>query len=785
MPTHIISHTHWDREWYLTFEQFRLRLVGLVDRLLDLMESQPDYRYFHLDGQTIVLEDYLELRPENETRLRRLIAEGRILIGPWYDMPDEFLVSGESLVRNLARGHRLASQYGSSMPVGYLPDLFGHVGQMPQILRNFGLDNAILWRGFGGRRAEYWWESPDGSRVLMMHLPPEGYCNATRVHLNPGLMLERATRAIKTEEQRTSVGEVLLMNGVDHVEPHAIIPQLARQLTETLGSSVSQSTLPAYVDAVRNGVHRNEGTRPLDTVRGELRSGEEYANLLPGVLSARVYLKQANARVQSLLEKHAEPMATWAWMLGAPYPAGELRYAWKTLLQNHPHDSICGCSVDPVHEENVTRFQRAEQVARGIVDQAGAVIARAVSAGPENAIRLVAVNTTYRPFSGTVVATLDVPYESDEPRRIVDLEALDAPVRFWSRDARLVAVRTGDGEQRPIQVLEEDKLARSLVMSRRETPWILRARRLRIAFQGDVPACGYSTFDIILDEVAEVTEPPGEEVAADRGMPAGEIIVGDRWAQNAFVRIAVNDDGTVDVLDRRSGVQYAQCGELEDTGDVGDEYTYSPPPLNPRFGSEDAENVHVSRVSAGPQRAEFRINYVLRLPESAAEDRSTRSASTAETLVSALVGIDAGSPRVSWQVSISNRSKDHRLRMLFPIGTETVSDVRAETAFGVAVRPARRKVPVENPCEIPVSYHPTASFTEAGSATAGAILLGEGLMEYEAVPDEEGRASRLALTLLRSVGYLSRDDLSMRPSGHAGPGLETPGAQCLGTYEFR
>ena len=571
MPTHIISHTHWDREWYLTFEQFRLRLVGLVDRLLDLMESQPDYRYFHLDGQTIVLEDYLELRPENEPRLRRLIAEGRILIGPWYDMPDEFLVSGESLVRNLARGHRIASQFGTSMPVGYLPDLFGHVGQMPQILRNVGLDNAILWRGFGGRQAEYWWESPDGSRVLMMHLPPEGYCNATRVHFNPEQMVERATRAIRTEEQRTSVGEMLLMNGVDHVEPHAVIPELARQLTDSLGAAVRQSTLPMYVDAVRSGVEQ-KSAQPLETVKGELRGGEEYANLLPGVLSARVYLKQANARVQTLLEKRAEPLATWAWMLGTPYRGGELQYAWKTLLQNHPHDSICGCSIDPVHEENVTRFARAEQVARGIVEQAADVVARAVPGGLQDAIRLVALNTTHAPYSGVIEAIVDIPYESDEPRRVVDPEALDAPVRFWPKDARATAVISNDGERRAIQVLSEESPVRTLVMSRLETPWILRARRLRVAWQGEVPACGYSTFDLVLEDAVPVTASPDDEVVADQEVQDSEITTGDHWAQNSMVRIAVNDDGTVDVLDQRSGIQYAQCGEIEDTGDVGDEY---------------------------------------------------------------------------------------------------------------------------------------------------------------------------------------------------------------------
>jgi mannosylglycerate hydrolase len=779
MQTHIVSHTHWDREWYLTFEQFRLRLVGLIDRLLDMMESEPDYEYFHLDGQTIVLEDYLELRPQNEPRLRQLIADGRILIGPWYDMPDEFLVSGESLVRNLALGHRIARRYGTPMPVGYLPDLFGHVGQMPQILRNFGLDNAILWRGFGGPKAEYWWESPDGSRVLMMHLPPEGYCNATRVHLDPAAMMARATKAITTEQARTTVGEMLLMNGVDHVEPHPVIPQLARDLTDALGMPVRHSTLPAYVAAVRNAVTRNGGSSRLEVIQGELRGGEDYANLLPGVFSARVYIKQANARVQTLLEKRAEPLATFAWMLGAAYPAQELRYAWKTLLQNHPHDSICGCSIDPVHEENMTRFARAEQVARAVMDQSADVIAQAVPQGPKDAMRVVALNTTGHPFSGAIEATIDIPYESDEPRRVVDPAALGAPVVFWSKDARVASVSSHDGRSRPFQVLSEEA-ATPLVMSRYETPWILRARRVKLVWMGDVPACGYATFDLAI----AIGEDGGQRSAnSTKDLRIGED--GGRNAENAHVRITVNDDGTVDVLDKRSGTLYARCGELEDVGDVGDEYNYSPPRNDRRITSADAKGVSVTRVHDGPVRAAFRIDLSLHLPSSASPDRSSRGDELVETPTSIVVTIEDGSPRVAWHVSVENRSKDHRLRLLFPVGAEAITEVRAETAFGVARRAARREVPAENRWEVPVSYAPTGSFTEAGSAAAGAIVFGEGLVEYEALDDESGRTSRLGLTLLRCVGYLSRDDLTMRPSGHAGPGLETPGAQCLGHHEFR
>jgi alpha-mannosidase len=763
---HLISHTHWDREWYLTYEQFRLRLVGLIDRLLDLMEQHPDFEYFHLDGQTIVLHDYLELRPGQEPRLRALIESGRILVGPWYDMPDEFLVSGESLVRNLALGHRVARTFGTPMPVGYLPDLFGHVAQMPQILRQFGLDNAILWRGFGGARAEYWWQAPDGSRVLMMHLPREGYCNATRVHLSPDAMIERTARAIEAESARTAVGEVLLMNGVDHVEPHPIIPELTRQLRETRGLDVRHSTLPAYVDAVRSAVRDGHGLA-LETVHGELRGGEEYANLLPGVFSARVYIKQANARVQTLLEKRAEPLAVFASMLGARYPQEELAYAWRTLLQNHPHDSICGCSIDPVHEENMTRFARAEQVARAIVDESATVIARAVPPSPSGALRLVAINSTGVPFNGVIDAVVDLPYEDAEPRR-PDPEALDAPVSLWPRNANITALTTPDGTSVPFHISSHEDVV-TFVLMRHDTPWALRARRLRVQFAGQVPACGYASFDATV----------GESTSAAKG---STLRSGDRFAENDMVRLSINEDGTVDIVDRTTGTRYPRCGELEDVADVGDEYNYSPPRTDRRLTSADAENVRITREQDGPLRTVFRIDLTLHVPASIRPDRSARADELVEMPISTRVSLDAHSARVGFTVTVENPAKDHRLRMLFPVGAESISEVRAETAFGVATRPARRERPAHVRMEVPVSYGPTATFTEAGGAAAGAIVFGEGLVEYEAYTEEK---PRLALTLLRSVGFLSRDDLSMRPSGHAGPGLATPAAQCFGRHEFR
>ena len=781
---HLVSHTHWDREWYLTYEQFRFRLVTLIDRLLDLLDAEPEYKHFHLDGQTIVLEDYLEIRPEQEGRLRRAIETGRVLIGPWYVMPDEFLVSGESLVRNLARGHRIARRFGTPMPVGYLPDLFGHVAQMPQIWRRFGIDNTILWRGFGGRNAEYWWQAPDGSRILMMHLPPEGYCNATRVVLDSGAMMARAAKAIEYERGRTVTAQVLLMNGVDHVEPQAAIPELVRKLSTVPDQHARHSTLPDYVAAVRREVHTTEPH--LETTVGELRGGEEYANLLPGVLSARLYLKQRNAHVQTLLESYAEPLAACASVLGARYPDGALAHAWTMLLQNHPHDSICGCSVDAVHEENMTRFARAGQVAESVIESSLAVIADSVAAA-QGTIRTLAFNATMDPSARVVEAFLDLPYESAEPWRTVDPQALDRPVTFWPSSAQIASVTLVGGGAVPFQVLGEEDVV-SHEMSRFETPWALRARRVHLLWWApSLPPCGYAAFDVRLAGHGGLEEERSWQTDLSSVSPVSSVVESSilrRVAENEFVRVVVNDDGTLDLLHKETGREYHGVGMFEDTGDVGDEYNYCPPPADRRVTSTNAQVRHIGRVHDGPLRTTFRIDLGLQVPAGSAPDRRSRDTRMAALPVQVDVTIDAGSPRVTFAVSLDNAAQDHRLRMLFPTAADRVATARADTAFDVLTRPARRDVPTTVINEAPVSTAPMLSFVDAGSDRAGGTVIAKGLTEYELIEDTRAGQTAIALTLIRAVGDLSRNDLATRPSGHAGPPVATPAAQCPGRHTF-
>ncbi|HEX7020464.1 MAG TPA: glycoside hydrolase family 38 C-terminal domain-containing protein, partial [Gemmatimonadaceae bacterium] len=530
---------------------------------------------------------------------------------------------------------------------------------------------------------------------------------------------------------------------------------------------VTHSTLPAYVDAVRRAAARDPG---LETIAGELRAGEEYAPLLPGVLSARVYLKQANARVQRTLERWAEPLSAFAWIAGASYPDGALRYAWKTLLQNHPHDSICGCSVDAVHEENMTRFARAQQVADDLADRAAAATAGTLAPPSPGFARTIVFNTTGRPFSGIVDLTLDVPYESDEPGRHVDQEALDAPVTFWPREARPTSAVAADGTVCPFQILEASD-AVAFVMSRYETPWALRVKRFQLAVEvSNLPGSGYMPIDWRICEDEPETRTTTE---VDSGR-----------ASNGVLEIAVNPDGTVDVSDRRTGRRYERCGELVDEGDVGDEYTYSPPAHDLRVTSVQSREVSIERVQHGPLRHAFRIDTTLPVPARAASDRQSRVADMVPMKVSTVVTLDRGAEYAKWQITVDNRTEDHRLRVTFPAGVPRPGTAVADSAFGPVERPTAARAPVSagRPVEIPVAYAPLQSFVATADARGGTALVADGLAEYEVL--HGAGESRIALTLLRAVGALSRDDLATRPHGHAGPGLSTPGAQCLGTHTF-
>ncbi len=350
----IVPHTHWDREWYKSYQVFRLALVELIDTLIPLLERDASYPHFMLDGQTAVLDDYLEVRPEAEERLRALAAAGRVSIGPWYILMDEFLASGETIVRNLQMGIERGAAFGGVMELGYLPDMFGHIAQMPQILRLAGFRDAVVWRGVPSQvtKNAFVWEAPDGSSVRAEYLPV-GYGNGAALP-DDAKALVRRTRDNVAEVADFLIDDLLCMNGSDHLMPQPWLGRVVAEANDLQDEFVFEVTsLPRYL--------AGRTTDGLTRVQGELRSGFR-ANMLMGVTSNRVDVKRLGALAERELERRAEPLAA-LFQAPAQYPDRLLALAWREMVRNSAHDSVCACSVDEVVDAVLHRYAEARAIA--------------------------------------------------------------------------------------------------------------------------------------------------------------------------------------------------------------------------------------------------------------------------------------------------------------------------------------------------------------------------------------------------------------------------------------
>lgn len=748
----LVSHTHWDREWYRTFQGFRRLLVRLTDRLLSLMESNPRYKDYVFDGQTIVLEDYLEIRPENEERIRKLVQEGRLHIGPWYVLPDEFLVSGESLVRNLLIGHLISEKFGRTMKVGYLPDPFGHVAQMPQILRGFGIKSFIFHRGLGdeweGLNTEFWWEGLDGTRVLAIY-QMHGYCNAmglgyAQVFAEPGTVtvdydnaLERVKREVEALSKYASTRYLLLNNGCDHLEPQPELPDIIDYLNSKLEDvEVVHSTFEELVEKIL-------GENPkLGTIKGELHWGR-YHPLLPGVFSTRLYLKKENFLTQQALEKYAEPISSLAWLEGKPYEGAFLLKAWKYLISNHPHDSICGCSVDEVHRDMLPRFAAARQIADILSEESVNYLSGRINTVKEGANAAIVV---FNPHGWEVsdVARLHIELPIPPDRTIHNLMVRDSTGKAILSQLQNVKISSPRHPHPLNQLVWEGDI-------------LISAE--------NIPAMGYKTYYI-------------EEVREARKL-SSLLEATSTTLENAFLKVDVNPNGTIDITDKRSGQVYKGCNLFEDTEDIGDEYNYSPA-INSQTITSNGASAKISLLERGPVSATIKVELTLDLPEGISEDRTTRSNKLVPCSVTSYITLNVGIPRVDIETIIENKAKDHRLRVHFPTNlysNECIADVQ----FGVL----RRKIQLpkgDGWMEKPVGTKAMQSFVAVESRGLGLCVVAEGLPEYEAIDTPTG--VDLAVTLLRSVGWLSRGDLLTRPY-NAGPQYPAPEAQCLGTHRVR
>lgn len=836
---HLVSHTHWDREWYRTFQQFRLRLVHLIDSVLDLLDKDRNFKYFMLDGQTIVLEDYLTMRPENENRLRRYIQNGRLAIGPFHILPDEFLVSPEATVRNLLEGDRTCRRFGAKMQVGYIPDPFGHIGQLPQILKGFDIHTACVQRGLSDEGCEFWWEAPDGSHVFMAYLR-DGYGNAAGLPTKEPKHFTAEVKRLRDSllPHSSSGHHLLLMHGTDHMEPP---PETSTAIATTRGhlegDELVHSTLSRYLKDVQASLRQ----KTLATVRGELRDCKR-SHLLPGVLSTRMWIKQRNRACETLLEKWAEPFSTFAAQMEAVDNKGDiirqpteiLHQAWRLLMECHPHDSICGCSIDQVHDEMKARFDQVEQIGEEITRQSLHKITRAVntdSGQVENACQALVV---FNPHSFLRSDSVEATVEWESGFDLVDENGTPVPYQgkglgaqelihanLTSKELQSMYTAVHDGQVMGLAVLDikidrkgdtvlleaavsEDQPANMQVWQSRVAeiealiadPEVksFRVRAIssdstRITFTAqDVPGLGWKTYfvqprsqdekkAIQLPRLARLLLPLTKLPVLQKILSRRKPIKRPHRIENNLLIVQVERDGSLTVTDKATGRIWRGMNRFRDGGDCGDEYNYCPP-QHDQIVEQRLKNVF---IEGGNEQQSVIMEMELPAPAALTLNRRERSVKKTPIQITSRATIHRGVNRIDIHTTVNNHVLDHRLRVHFeaPFSVETAEH---DGHYEVVERSIKLPEFDHTWVEQPRPEVPQRTFTSIYTVGQRLTIANRGLPEVEVLKTGNG-TSEIAVTLLRCVGWLSRDDFANR-KGHAGPFVETPGAQLQGKWDF-
>lgn len=735
---HYVLSTHWDREWYESFQHFRYRLVQLIDRVLEGFEQGRLRGPFQLDGQSIILEDYLEVRPERRTQVEEYVRDGKFLAGPWYVLPDEFLVSGESIIRNIRHGRNVARQFGAEpSSAGFICDLFGHISQLPQIFHGFGIETGFLWRGVNTKGARHLiWEGADGSELVCYHFNNIGYCDfAFKVRgahrqeegFDAATFRTRLHEYIQAEAAETETDAILLFDGGDHQEwDREAYDALAGELGEKDGFALHHSTLDEYQKEML--AQRNR----IDMwVKGELREPgkvpHKSGHQIHGVLSSRVWIKQQNAECQDLLCHWAEPMLALGARVAALDPHQTyLEMAWRHLIRNHPHDSICGCSIDTVHEDMKYRFSQARQIGGRVTEE----VMRKVTASVEgdlarDDLRVTVFNPLPEPFHGTTELTLQIPAEWPCFREFFGYE--DKPA-FRIRDAA--------GKEVPYQRVAQGLNRDWVRVFESRFPQGNKVHVVRVSLPLEVPATGYTTLTVHQDPEGNPTRHP-----EDKGLR-----VATNTLENKHLRAAVQPNGTLDVTDKHSGNVYTGLLTFEERADIGDGWFHGLA-VNDRIHLSTASRAEVSIIENGPYCAALRIRTAMSVPARFEFGRMERSEDRVELLLDSIVHLRPDTDYLEIETTVHNNAEDHRVRVLFPSEADTDTYL-SDSAFDVVERPIGLRKDNHTYVELEVETRPQQTWTSVHDAHRGIAIVSQGLME-SAVCDLEDRP--VALTLLRGT----------------------------------
>lgn len=797
---HVISNTHWDREWLYSFQETRMLLVEFFDILLDVMESAAEYRSFVLDSQSVPVEDYLEVRPENRARIEALVRSGRLLIGPWYTCPEGFEVNGESLVRNLLMGHRVAASFGHVMKVGHTPFSYGQNSQMPQIYAGFGIECMLFYHGVSHSDVSNEWifEGADGTRILGSQMSSGARYNFYHGAYRPsvygktaadreyewregGMPFHRAsapcalTHYLLSSPERTFDSE-RLRKAVAALREAETRVATTRHLAFMMGhdSSIADPREVEMVEIARETLQEDEvvhgqyeemmaaikaevDMNTLPVLRGERRVPKPMPvtlHLYSDVLSSRTRMKYRCSLAEYLLQLRVEPFAAAASLSGSEYPRSLLDIAWKTLLKCHAHDSISGSGVDAIEEDMMNRLRQVLDIGEGVYTRSLAQIQQRIDNSnlPADAVVLTVFNPSPRVRDEVVEAVVDLPWQGPRPRG-----------QFTLRDA-------ATGEAVPVQCAAR-KPHWAIVNHAWDAPAMMRTERFTVYFKADrVPGLGYASYTV--DRSAAFS--------------TGTLVTAANTLENDRLRAAIQPDGTITLLDKRSGVTFRDLHYFLDEGEAGHAWMHVRPAFDRAVDSRGFP-VSIALEEDGPLLARFRVEYRMRIPTGLDENggdpwqrldgvgnQASRGAGERDLHISTVVTLRRDSQSLEFTTSLTNQADSHRLRLMLPTRVAGTS-CHAESAFDVVERET-----VFDPASVwhgakGVSF-PMQRFVDVSDGAAGLAFICSGLREYEVTQDED---RTIAVTLLRAY-EVNLTTVSFRWEQHSEMGL----SQCPGRHEF-
>lgn len=793
---HVISNSHWDREWVYPFEETRLLLLDFMDELLDLLDKDPDFHSFTMDSQVSCVEDYLELRPEKRETVEKHVKSGRFIVGPWYSLPEEYIVNAESLTRNLLVGHRVAKSYGKVCKIGYTPFSYGQTSQIPQIYNGFDIDTIIFYRGINTKNSEFVLEGPDGSRVLGMRFgcmsrfsyymyvyrvlrygtedvfaaynwdlgaAPFRLCKEDQSKAywyvlddqkklwNDGPIREQLLKLVHDESEHFTTSHICCMQGFDQSNPDPRESDIMKLCQELLPEhDIKLSSLEEYMKAMRKEV------KDPEVLTGESRdpgSTGKWTHLMGDVISARTRLKRANNAAEIALQRMAEPWSALGMMAGGRYEKAALDRAWTLLLKNHPHDTITGAGIDQMEKDSLFRADQIMSISKGLARRGMQDLQIRIDNSDlsEKDTVLTVFNPCPFPRKGVVQCFIDMPENMD----------YDA-----------FSVQTPDGKKLRVHK-KQQFYCESLLRNLQDITQVLHAQRVRCDVETDeIPAYGFRTYHIVRQEKFDYL--------------AGTLSPETNVLENEHLRVHFNSNGTVDLTYKETNHTYTGLHYLEDSGEAGHSWIHMPPDKDEVITSHGLPCT-VTLEETGPLKAVMRVDYHMEIPEGVehplhpefhgdAMTNTWRRPQRKTMVVTSRFTLTAGAKRLDITTSLDNQCRDHRLRVVFPTGLKKCNQTDAEAAYDVigrdiTVKKGNAYYGRTNP------QYPMHRFVDMNDGKNGfAIVNNSGLREYEAMDTPE---RCLAITLFRAFIYRNCPSF-----GRYEVYPEMDLAQCIGKHEW-